>query len=202
MKGKFITIEGIDGCGGQTQTELLKKHFPGECMVLSFPSYETDLGRIIDKFLHKKIHYNVSDVELLVFYADILQWKDKINKAINSGINVIADRYVTSTLVYQSIQSEKNILTILSMIELFKLPLPDVVIYLDITPEESQRRKAQEKQGLKNLDRNEVDLKFLRMVRDRYLEIVQANLLRPWKQVNGMQSIQKVHKDILKEFGL
>ena len=82
---KFIVIEGIDGCGGNTQTNLLQKYFGKEnVLFLSFPAYNTKIGKLIDDFLHKRIVLN-SDVELLLYFGDILQFKSSILKARKKG---------------------------------------------------------------------------------------------------------------------
>lgn len=193
-KGLLIVLEGIDGCGGETQIKLLEKHL-GDCLVLSFPAYGTELGNIVDNFLHKRTIYDNEDIELLIYFTDILQFKEKINEATQSGKNVICDRYITSTLVYQSIQSEKNTDKILTLIKDYELPIPDITMYLDITPEESQRRKIEEKQGY--LDRNEENKEFLEKVRSRYLKLAKLDICCRWKIIDGMQNIDKVHQDII-----
>lgn len=196
-KGKFIVIEGIDGCGGQTQTELLMNHLGKDnTLFLSFPAYETKLGEIIDNFLHKKIVYRDKDVEILAYYADILQFKPVILESTNEGRNVISDRYFTSTIVYQSLfgTSTKEILR---LDDIFKLPTPDICFLLDISVEESQKRKIKEKQGVDNLDRNESDLEFLNKVRERYLEVAQDQVFCKWEVIDGEKSINEVFNNII-----
>lgn len=198
-KGKFIIIEGVDGCGGQTQTNLLKEYLGRkETLFLSFPQYETDLGKIIDKFLHKKIVYEEKAVELLVFYADILQFKPVILEALESGKNVICDRYFTSTITFQTLQG-KSLKDVLALNEIFKLPSPDICFLLDITGEESQKRKAKEKQGFENLDRNEKDLIFMNKVRWQYLKMAKEQVFCTWEIINGQEPIKKVFNNIIKK---
>lgn len=196
--GKFIVIEGIDGCGGQTQTNLLRKYFgENNTLFLSFPGYKTQLGQIIDDFLHKRTNYEEKDVEILIYYTDILQFKPMILKALKQGKNVICDRYFTSTITFQSLNDKRNIEDILKLNNMFKLPVPDICFLLDITAKESQKRKTKEKQGFKNLDRNESDLNFLNNVKKQYLKVAENNVFCNWEIIDGAQSIQDVYNKII-----
>ena len=197
-KGKFIVIEGIDGCGGQTQTNLLKKYFgENNTLFLSFPGYKTQLGQIIDDFLHKRTNYEEKDVEILIYYADILQFKPMILKALSEDKNVICDRYFTSTITFQSLNDKRNIEDILKLNEMFELPVPDNCFLLDITAEESQKRKSNEKQGFENLDRNESNLDFLNNVRNQYLKIAKNKVFCNWEIIDGSKSIDEVFNKII-----
>lgn len=197
-KGKFIIIEGIDGCGGQTQTNLLKKHFGEDnILFLSFPGYKTQLGQIIDDFLHKRTIYEEKDVEILVYYADILQFKSMILKALSEGKTIICDRYFTSTITFQSLNDKRSIEDILKLNDMFKVPVPDVCFLLDITAKESQKRKSNEKQGFENLDRNESNLNFLNSVREQYLKVAQNQVFCKWEVIDGSKPIDEVFNEII-----
>lgn len=194
--GKFIVIEGIDGCGGQTQTNLLKKHFgENNILFLSFPAYDTNLGKIIDDFLHKRIVYN-KDIELLIFYADILQFKQEILKALSENKTIICDRYFTSTITYQSLDNEKSIDKIFKLNDIFNLPIPDICFLLDISAEESQKRKANEK-GFNKLDRNESNLMFLDNARQQYLKVAKNQIFCKWEIIDGHKPINEVFNKII-----
>ncbi|MDD4661972.1 MAG: dTMP kinase [Candidatus Pacebacteria bacterium] len=196
--GKFIVIEGIDGCGGQTQTNLLQKHFGKEdVLFLSFPAYGTGTGDIVDNFLHKRVVYEEKSVELLIYFADILQFKQEILRALKEGKNVICDRYFTSTIVFQSLDKEDNLNKILKLNEMFELPVPDVCILLDISGEESQRRKSFEKEGFEKLDRNEGNLIFMKTIREQYLKIAKEQIFCKWEIINGEKPINEVFDNII-----
>lgn len=195
-KGKFIVIDGIDGCGGQTQTKLLFDYLGSEnVFFLAFPEYSTDLGQIVDKFLHKKIIYQEKAVELLVYYTNFLQFKPEINKALEEGKTVICDRYFTSTLAFQS-RAGNTIEEIMTLNSLFNLPIPDICILLDITAEESQRRKAREKMGEINLDRNESNRIFLDDIRKSYLNVAKKQIFCKWEIIDGEKPIEEIFNKI------
>ncbi|MDD4358271.1 MAG: dTMP kinase [Candidatus Pacebacteria bacterium] len=196
-KGKFIVIEGIDGCGGETQTNLLKKHLGDENIFFeAFPAYKTKLGEIIDDFLHKRIIYEDKDVEVLVYYAEILQFKTKILNELNSGKHVICDRYFTSMFAFQTLAGKKTE-DILKLDQMFQVPVPDVCLLLDITAEESQRRKASEKQGFDKLDRNESNLAFMNAVREQYLKVAKDQVFCKWEIIDGEKPIEEVFNNII-----
>ena len=111
---------------------------------------------LLDHFLHKRIEFE-KDIELLLFYADILQFKSSILKAKENGKIILCDRYFTSTIVHQGKKA-------LELNRIFHLPKPDICFLLDITGEESQKRKVKEK-GISNSDRNENNLPFLNDIR-------------------------------------
>lgn len=185
---KFIVIEGVDGCGGNTQTNLLKKYFGKEnVLFLSFPAYNTKIGKLIDDFLHKRIVLN-SDVELLLYFGDILQFKEDILKALKENKNVICDRYFTSTIAYQGERA-------LKLNQTFNLPEPDLCFLLDISGKESQKRKTKEK-GIQNLDKNESNLLFLESVREKYLENAKNQVFCKWEIINGEKPINEIFEII------
>jgi dTMP kinase len=79
LKGKFIVIEGIDGCGGETQTKKMSDFFKQkgiDFVKISYPNYKTPLGKIIDKYLYTGFP---EDIRPLIYFSDIYQDKDIIN---------------------------------------------------------------------------------------------------------------------------
>lgn len=193
--GKFFAFEGIDGCGGETQTNKLVAHLKERSLPvekLSYPDYAGPIGKLIHEYLHAKYDFS-KDVQLLLYFADFLKDKQKIEQWLNEGKMLVADRYVPSTLAYQC-GNDVPLQTGLEMTRLFKLPVPDKIIYLDITPETSILRKTKEKQG--NLDRHESDRQFLSDLVHSYKRLRKENIFAPWEVVEGEQSIEEVASDI------
>jgi len=196
-KGKFIIIEGIDGCGGETQTNLLSDFFINQgkqIEKLTYPQYDKPIGQLIHNFLYEK--YDLSpEVQALIYFSEFVKDKEKIEEDIQKGKILISDRYFTSTLVYQGLRGvalEK----LISLSNLFNISKPDLCIYLRISPETSKKRKSQEKQG--NLDRNEKDLEFLKNLVNLYDKIAKDDLFCKWEIIDGEQSIEEVHNQIIK----
>ncbi len=195
MKGSLIVIEGIDGAGGETQTRLLKDYLNSRgknVLPLSYPEYSGGIGSLINDFLHKKYDFD-ADVQFALYAADMVKDRKKISDFISDGGVIVANRYLTSTLTYQTIKGfelEKG----LKFAELFGLPVPNLVIFVDIDAETSMRRKMGEKNSL---DRHEADKQLLENVRGRYLELASKNVFaKEWKVIDGTKPIDEVAKEI------
>ena len=134
------------------------------------------------------------DSAFILFCADNMQNAKEIEKAKKQGKHVIIDRYITSTIVFQSARGlsfEKGI----RFGELMQFPKADAIIYIDISAETSMKRKMGEKG---NLDMHEKNLQYLKKVRQLYLEEAKRNVLGKWFVIDGEKTIPEVHKEILK----
>ena len=144
----FIVLEGIDGSGTSTQSELLKDYFisRGEKAVISPEPSSGIIGNLIRQALKKRILFT-KDPDLFdeqmayLFAADrhdhLYNNVDGVFKLINDGFNVISTRYYFSSLSYNCQTPEQfNFVSKLN----HKFPNPDLAIYLDISPELSLSR--------------------------------------------------------------
>jgi len=191
---KFIVIEGLDGAGGETQSKLLfnffkKKKIPVEKLI--YPDYKRPIGKLIHQFLHKKYEFS-PEIQFFLYFIDFLKDKEKIRKWQKEGKIIIADRYFTTTLAYQC-QKGFPLKTALKIVEISKLPKPDLVIYLDISSQTSIKRKLKEKN---NLDRHEADKKFLTKLVKFYKKLIKKQILSRWVVVDGEKPIKDVFKEI------
>lgn len=151
-KGKLIVIDGIDGSGKATQTALLKKRLQKEGVKvksIDFPQYkENFFGQLIGEYLAGAFgdFVQVSPRLASVLYAaDRFESAGKIRKWLSNGYVVVADRYVSANQIHQggkikSPAERKKFLDWLDIMEykVFKIPRPDLVIYLDVPYEVSQ----------------------------------------------------------------
>ncbi|MCX8041971.1 MAG: dTMP kinase [Thermodesulfobacteriaceae bacterium] len=138
-KGKLIVIEGIDGAGKTTLAKALysslkKRAIP--CLLSFEPTYGP-LGKKIRPLLENK---KASEKELLALFLEDRIWhvKEVILPALNQGKWIILDRYYLSTVAYQGAQGLK-VEEILKENETIA-PLPDLVIFLKISPEKAISR--------------------------------------------------------------
>jgi len=113
MRGKFIVIEGTDGSGKTTQKQELLKRLnltDIQAKTIKFPDYNSKTGDIIARYLGKP-PYNkpqfgpsndVCPMIASTWYAlDRFAHKQEIESALNSGVWIIADRYVESNMGHQ-----------------------------------------------------------------------------------------------------
>lgn len=164
MKGKFITIEGIDGSGKTTIAELIYKKIGKDAVLTSEPT-KTWLGDAVNKALEGKMD---AITVALLFMADRSEHVKKIKKWIAEGKIVICDRYIDSTFAYQSIHMEIEDAEkwIYKVHEPFLLK-PDLTFLLKISPEKAIERINKRKLIL--YERTD----FLEKVQKKYMEIAE-----------------------------
>ncbi|MFX1592111.1 MAG: dTMP kinase [Promethearchaeota archaeon] len=159
----FIALEGIDGSGTSTHSHLLKGFLEskGFKVHLTMEPSESDIGKLVRKYLKDK---NVpSTTDALLFAADRdLHYKKEIKDKLEQDYVVISDRYLESSIVYQSVQSDNISVDWVKEINKF-VGLPDITIILDINPKVALARKENE-----DLEKFE-DTSFLDKVRNLYL---------------------------------
>ncbi|RLJ09983.1 MAG: dTMP kinase [Candidatus Aenigmatarchaeota archaeon] len=196
MKGKFVVIEGIDGAGTEEQSTRLFEYLKSQGIFverLTYPDYSKVIGRMIHEWLHSKEELPANTL-FLVYTADMVKDIEKIKSWINEGKFVIADRYFTTTLAYQTAQGfplEKA----LKFAELFEIPKPDMAIYLKVSPDVTVERKYKEKE---ELDRNEANKEFLEKVSKVYDDLVKNQVFTSWFVVDAEKSIEEVFDQIKK----
>jgi len=154
MKGKLIIIEsGSDASGKATQTEKLYNRLLQDdyrVRKISFPNYDSDSSALIKMYLSGDFGKNPEDVSPYVastFYAvdRFASFKTDWGQAYNDGAIILADRYTTSNMVHQAAKIKErgekdSFLEWLLDFEfnIFKLPEPDCVLFLDMPPEYSK----------------------------------------------------------------
>jgi len=143
-KGCFIVFEGIDGSGKSEQYRRLvrnleKKRYP---VVQTKEPTDLPVGKLIRSILYQE--QQVAEEALaLLFAADRVDHTEKkIKPALEQGSVVVSDRYVYSSLAYQSGGMKKELsLDWVREINAHAL-VPDIVVFLDISPEVGQSRLA------------------------------------------------------------
>ena len=190
MRGLLIAFEGLDQSGKQTQAEARKAHVESRGRVsrlLSFPDYETTIGREINGVLHEGRPYG-PDVTQLLYVANRYEKKPLIQQWLAQGVVVVCDRYLASSVAY----GEAQALDPAWLMDVQRyLPVPDLTILLDIAPETAARRKTT------NRDRYERDLALLSRVRESYRrQARQAG----WLLLDGERPTDVVTADVLSAF--
>ncbi len=163
QKGKLIVLDGIDGSGKATQVRLLEQRLKKEgkkVKSIDFPRYEDNFfGKFIGEYLSGiygdfiKVDPKLASV---LYAADRFESSKKIQDWLSSGFTVLADRYATANQIHQGgkisdLKKRKEFLSFLDKMEysVFKIPRPDLVIYLDVPFEVSkmwlQKKVAQRK---------------------------------------------------------
>lgn len=142
MRGKFIVIEGADGAGTTTQATLLAGALSDSGIRASFTCEPTDgeIGILIRMALRKEIGPFSWETMALLFAADRVEHSKKIVAALATE-TIVCDRYVLSSIIYQSISA--NVIFAGSFIEVINATIhdPDLTIILDVRPDVARRRR-------------------------------------------------------------
>ncbi len=163
QKALFIALEGGDAAGTTTHSHLLKGFLEskGFKVYLTQEPSQSKIGILIREFLKNKEIPPTTDA--LLFAADRdLHYKNEIKNKLEERYIVISDRYIESSIVYQSVQSDKITVDWVKEINKF-VGLPDITIILDINPKIALARKEAE-----DLEKFE-DSSFLAKVRNLYI---------------------------------
>ncbi|MBU0528332.1 dTMP kinase [bacterium] len=197
-KGKFITFEGIDGCGKSTQVKMLVKKLEQlniDVITIREPGGTRISESIREILLYRDIHELGERTEALLMTASRAQLtKEVIIPALNKGTLVIADRYADSTIAYQG-GGRKIKIDRLDELNQFATygTVPDLTFFIDVLPDEGARRQNTK-------DRIEqAGIDFQRRARDSYLELAKKYSNRI-VVIDGKTDIDTIHKNIWKEF--
>lgn len=184
----LISIEGIDQSGKKTQTELLVEKLKEngiKATKMSFPDYETSVGKLIKRILSNKIQVPL-EVKHMLLSANRWELKPKIEELIEQKYSIVFDRYYQSNWAY-GLANNLSIEWLKSLDS--HLPRTNLTIVLDIQPNVSFRRKE------RNRDIHEQDSDYLSRVRRCFISLASKN---KWLIVDGNLPIDVVHDLIWK----
>ena len=192
--GKFITVEGIDGCGKTTQAEFIVDGLVDAG--LSAKLVREPGGDPISESIRKLLLHaeeSMSDrAEALLMIASRAQLTDKvILPQIINGSWVVADRYADSTLAYQGGGRGLSVQSLDSINQFGTYTLkPDLTFFIDISIDIANSRMRVERDRIEK-EGNE----FQQRVREQYLKLHESEPNR-FILINGEQSVDNVRKEI------
>lgn len=186
--GLFVVFEGVDGSGKSTQSRALKDRLTeaGHASTLLREPGDTPTGERIRQWL-KDEHEITPLAELFLFSAARASLVESvIRPALQNGEIVVCDRYTYSTVAYQGYGRGLDADTIrqLNAIATGEL-VPDIVVLLDLAPEESFNRKLGT--PLDRIEREQRD--FHQRVRAGYVEMAKQDPER-WLVLDSTQTKQ------------
>jgi dTMP kinase len=185
-RGLFIALEGIDAVGKKTQTRLLRSWLESEGLAartLSFPAYETVIGREIKKFLAGTVNYP-PQVRAMLYAANRWEKKAELEAILAMNDVTIVDRYTGSNLAYGP-SSGLRLKWLLGLEA--GLPEPDLVLVLDASPSRLVPRRGEKK------DAYERNIRLQESARRAYLNLAQKF---GWTVVEADMGIAQVSKRI------
>jgi dTMP kinase len=205
--GRFVSFEGIEGCGKTTQIALLSNVLTERGVPHSVTREPggTAVGEGIRKILlnSETIHLTAA-AELLLFYASRSQnILEKIEPSLTRGEVVICDRFYHASMAYQGYGRGIPIEFIEKLTDLVcGERRPEITILLDIEPEvglsraRSRNSKRSEDEGRFEME----DVLFYKRIRDGYLDLASREPHRI-RVIPANRSIEEIHRDVLKTLG-
>ncbi len=181
QRGRFITFEGIDGCGKTTQFRMLARWLRdhGRDVVETVEPGGTSIGQQIRRILLDPANAEIHPrAELLLYFASRAQNVEQvIRPALDAGRTVLCDRFTDSTLVYQGCGRglDTEVVRDLDRIACRGLK-PDVTFLIDIDLETSLARakRRNERTGPSESRIDEESAAFHERVRQGYLALAKA----------------------------
>ena len=215
MQGKLIVLEGTDGSGKATQTELLCRRLQTagqELRKLDFPRYGEPACAPVELYLHGAFGEKPGDVNAYAastFYAvdRYASYKQDWGPFYENGGLLIADRYTTSNAVHQTAKMpETERAAFLDWLfdfeyRLLGLPKPDHVFYLDLPTELSEKMlRSRESATHTTADIHEADHSYLAESRRAGRQAAERC---GWTIIDcvkdgELRSIEEIHEEIFK----
>jgi len=214
MSGKLIVFEGTDGSGKATQSKLLCQYLEKQGVPyrhIDFPRYGKPSAAMVQEYLDGNLGKKPEDVNAYaasMFYAmdRYASYKQDWGEFYHEGGLVVADRYTTSNAVHQASKlpdsERKPYLDWLfhEEYDLLGLPAPDLVIYLDMPTEITEKMRRQREQATgTHADIHEQDEAYLKRCRANAAEVVKEcgwTVIRCDKD-GGPRTIEDIYGEVL-----
>ncbi|MBM4250233.1 MAG: dTMP kinase [Euryarchaeota archaeon] len=198
MRGRFVTFEGIDGCGKTTVSKKVLGRLRKRKVraVWTCEPTRTWLGNAVRRGWAEGAGVFT---EAFLFMADRSEHVDEICARMGKGQTVLCDRYLDSTLAYQAAGVDEDLTAgMMDWLRRAHLPfllLPDLTIYIRVRPELGLSRISGRK-GRTKFER----LAFLGRVARNYDALAAAEPQR-MKVVDGSGPLDGVVELCLAEIG-
>lgn len=194
----FIVIDGTDGSGKATQTQLLVKRLKEEgkeVEVADFPQYGQKSAVLVEEYLNGKFGSaeQVGPYRASIFYVcDRFAASGKINKWLKEGKVVVSNRYTSSNMGHQAgkIKDKEERDKFLEWLEelefkIFAIPKPDFNLLLYMPPQIGQelvdKKGHRDYIGGQKRDIHEADINHLKDAAEAYMYVAQKY---SWKIVD------------------
>ncbi len=188
-RGLLISIEGVDGSGKTTQAKIISERLNDLGYTTEYTQEPTKgkIGILLRKYLSDPT--SSPYVDALLFAADRIEhYEQEIKPLLEKGVNVITDRYIASSIVYQGSQG-----VAFDWVKLInnRVPMPDIHIFISIDIETALDR-------IENASRDVIE-KFekeeaLQLIFDKYQQLID----KEWfDQIDGNGNMNEVSDRII-----
>ena len=193
--GALIVIEGIDGSGSTTQSDMLMGWLARVGIPASFTSEPSKgpIGIVLRRHLGRQVELGGPEAEALAFAADRMDHvTNEVEPALARGDTVVADRYYLSSLAYQALSCDLGWLRGINGLAL----RPDLTVFLSVPVDVGMARFS----GRATRERFEEDRAQLGLITERYNQAIAA-LAESGEEVqviDGTRSPAEVHTEIVR----
>lgn len=202
--GKLIVIEGSDGSGKETQSKKLYSRLLSEgknVKLITFPNYKSRSSSLVKMYLEGEFgddldRLNTKAVSTFFAVDRFASYKKDWEEFYLGGGIVIADRYTTSNMVHQAAKMDcdkdkEEYLDWLWDLEfnLYGLPIPDKVIFLDVKPEISRKLMEGRNNKISNENQKDIHERNSEFLKSSYKNSLFVSERYNWSKISC------VHKD-------
>lgn len=195
LNGKFIVLDGPDGCGKSTQSRMLTQWLneQGTSTVSFRDPGTTMIGEKVREILLSPAHEAMTTpTEVLLYMAARAQlWAEEIAPALQQGKCVLLDRWISSTCAYQGHAGQFGIDKVIAIgTDSLDRVWPDLTIVLDVDLVTAAGRLNRE------LDRMEQKGdSYHRKVREGFLELADGR--EDFVVIDSTLGIDTVHEQVV-----
>lgn len=190
-KNRFIVIEGIDGAGTTTQAAAVAEWLrtQSQQVLETMEPSRGPIGKYIRQLLKDDSH--PPQLLALAFAADRLDHIEReINPALQSGRWVVTDRYVLSSLAYQSIECDPGWVKSINRFA----PAANLTVLIDIDVDVAMARIEDRGEDVERFESKSM----LEKIRSNYLELAE-NLEGHFIKIDGALSEKEITDQIIEE---
>jgi len=203
-RGRFITVEGIEGAGKSSNLEFIQHllEASGKEVLYTREPGGTPLGEEVRNLLLGHRHTGMADDTelLLMFAARAENLEQKIRPALDAGIWVLCDRFTDASYAYQGGGRGIDMQRIQMLEEWTQRELrPDLTVLLDL-PVEVGLERAGKRSAPDRFEKEEV--RFFEAVRQAYLQIAwdQAERVKLVDASTPLYEVQARVADVMHDF--
>ncbi|XP_008454204.1 thymidylate kinase isoform X2 [Cucumis melo] len=183
-RGALVVLEGLDRCGKTTQSSRLTQYLEGlghSVELWRFPDRTTSVGQMISSYLSNESQLDDHTVHLL-FSANRWEKRSLMETKLKGGTTLILDRYSYSGVAFSC---AKGLDLEWCKAPEVGLPAPDLVLYLEISPEMAAERGGYGSERYERID-------FQNKVIKSYQVLLGSN----WQIVDACRPMEVIEKEL------
>ena len=195
FSGKFIVLDGPDGCGKTTQAKLLADWLKEQGVPVEIfrDPGATDIGEKIRQILLNPEHIAMSTAtEVLLYMAARAQlWQEKIATALKQNKCAVLDRWLSSTCAYQGYAGGFGMEKIIKIaVDSLERPWPDLTIILDVDLQTAANRLSGQPDRME-----QKGSEYHQRVREGFWELAKGR--GSFVVIDATKDIETVHKNVV-----